>query len=60
MLFGLWPGTREFGPVREYLYPLQELDSSHNADFFGPSVIDILVSKGTLQHAKLLCQHPFM
>jgi hypothetical protein len=48
----------KFGPVREYLYPLNELDSykEKNQDI---SCLELLVENGTLKHAKMLEEHPF-
>ncbi|EGD76188.1 hypothetical protein PTSG_00895 [Salpingoeca rosetta] len=38
-----------FGPIKEYLYPLKELDSVEKE-----GVLDILVQHGSLEHATLL------
>lgn len=58
--------TREpnwkFGPVREYLYPINELDSykEDKNDKNSTSCLELLVESGTLLHAKMLQEQPFL
>eukprot|EP00045_Choanoeca_perplexa_P017515 m.255558 g.255558 ORF g.255558 m.255558 type:complete len:1075 (-) comp17558_c0_seq6:2441-5665(-) len=47
-----------FGPVREYHYEMNELDQDFSDK--APSVIEILVSRGTYDHALLLKEHPLL
>ena len=49
----------KFGPVREYLYPLDELDS-YNENHEDISCLELLVENGTSEHAKMLQEHPFV
>lgn len=51
----------KFGMVREFLYPLEELDTWHSKDKpRTPSCLELLTAGQTLQHARLLQESPML